>query len=91
MYRAPRLTQDYSVPYPAAAWRANIEGRAVVRVLVDRTGAPKDMRIVVTSGDADIDAAALESVRKSTFRAARCDDSPCAGVYFDLQDFWLNP
>jgi TonB family protein len=86
-YRAPVLTQDYYVPYPADALRGNVEGTAVVRVLIDPKGAPKDLSIVVASGNSAIDAAALESVRKSTFRPARCDGVPCAGVYFDLQDF----
>jgi len=89
VYRAPILTRDFYASYPTAALRAGIEGRAVVRVLVDTAGAPKDVRIVVTSGNADIDAAALESARKSAFRPARCDDSPCAGVFYDLQDYSL--
>lgn len=89
IYRAPVLTRDFNASYPTAALRAGIEGRAVVRVLVDPNGTPKDVRIVVTSGDADIDAAALESARKSSFRPARCDDAPCAGVFFDLQDYSL--
>jgi TonB family protein len=91
IYRAPVLTRDFNASYPTAAMRAGIEGRAVVRVLVDPNGTPKDVRIVVTSGDADIDAAALESARKSAFRPARCDDAPCAGVFFDLQDYELSP
>ena len=91
IYRAPVLTRDFNASYPTAAMRAGIEGRAVVRVLVDPNGTPKDVRIVVTSGDADIDAAALESARKSAFRPARCDDAPCAGVFFDLQDYMLSP
>ena len=89
IYRAPVLTRDFNASDPSAALHAGIEGRAVVRVLVDPNGTPKDVRIVVTSGDADIDAAALESARKSEFRPARCDDAPCAGVYFDLQDYSL--
>jgi TonB family protein len=91
IYRAPVLTRDFNVSYPTAAMRAGIEGRAVVRVLVDPKGTPKDVRIVVTSGNADIDAAALESARKSAFRPARCDDARCAGVFFDLQEYMLSP
>lgn len=87
VYRAPLLTRDYYASYPMAALRAGIEGRAVVRVLIDPTGKPANVRIVVTSGNADIDAAALESARKSMFRPARCDDTPCQAVYYDLQDY----
>jgi TonB family protein len=87
IYRAPVLTRDFNASYPTAALRAGIEGRAVVRVLVDPNGTPKDVRIVVSSRNADIDAAALESARKSAFRPARCDDAACAGVFFDLQDY----
>ncbi|HEY5094293.1 MAG TPA: energy transducer TonB [Candidatus Eremiobacteraceae bacterium] len=87
VYRAPLLTRDYYTSYPMAALRAGIEGRAVVRVLIDPTGTPANVRIVVSSGNADIDAAALESARKSAFRPAHCDDTPCQAVYFDLQDY----
>lgn len=87
VYRAPLLTKDYYASYPMSALRAGIEGRAVVRVAIDSTGMPANVRIVVTSGNADIDAAALESARKSEFRPARCDDTPCAAVYYDLQDY----
>jgi TonB family protein len=87
IYRAPVETRDFTVPYPTEPWREGIEGRAVVRATIDTTGAPKDVRIVVTSGNADLDAAALESVRKSAFRSARCDDLPCPGVYYEVQDF----
>jgi TonB family protein len=87
IYHAPVLTRDYNAPFPTDPWRAGIEGRAVVRATIDPTGAPKDVRIVVTSGNADLDAAALASVRKSAFRPARCDDAPCPGVYYEVQDF----
>jgi TonB family protein len=89
VYHAPVMTNDFYVPYPTAPWRDNIEGRAVVRAIIDTTGAPKDVRIAVSTGNAELDAAALESVRKSKFRSARCDDAPCQGVYYDLQDFAL--
>jgi TonB family protein len=89
IYRAPVLTRDFDAPYPTTPWRDGIEGRAVVRATIDPTGAPKDVRIVVTSGNADLDAAALASVRKSAFRPARCDDAPCPGVYYEVQDFAL--
>jgi TonB family protein len=89
IYHAPVLTHDFIVPYPTTPWRENIEGRAVVRATIDTTGAPKDVRIVVSSGSADLDAAALESVRKSSFRSARCDDTPCPGVFYEVQDFAL--
>ena len=86
-YRAPVLTQDFYVPYPTTAWRANIEGTAVVRAVIDPTGIPTNARIVVASGNAEIDAAAIESVQKSKFRPAHCGDAPCAGIYFDLQEY----
>jgi TonB family protein len=87
IYHAPVVTRDFNVPYPITPWRDGIEGRAVVRATIDPSGAPKDVRIVVTSGNADLDAAAIEAVRKSSYRGARCDDVPCPGVYYGLQDF----
>ena len=90
IYHAPQIIKEFDAPYPDAAFRANAGGRAVVRVLINAAGAPQDPRIVVSSGNDAIDAVALENVRKSTYRAARCDDAPCSGVYFDLQDYWLT-
>ncbi len=87
IYHAPALTRDYNAPYPTESLREGIEGRAVVRATIDVNGAPKDVRIVVTSGNAALDAAALESVRKSAFRSARCDDAPCPGVFYEVQEY----
>jgi TonB family protein len=89
VYHAPVLTRDFVVPYPRAPLGDNVEGVAVVRTTIDPMGAPKDVRIVVTSGNADLDAAAVEAVRKSAFRPARCDNAPCPGVFYEVQEFTI--
>lgn len=57
--------------YPAAARRAGREGRAVLRVVVSRTGEGRDVRIAESSGTASLDEAALAAVRLWRFAPAR--------------------
>jgi len=90
-YRAPRLTRQYAVDYPKRAIERRVQGVVVVAVDVLPSGAVKDARVVVSSGDADIDAAELLSMSRSTFTSARCDDEPCDGVYVDREEYSLPP
>ena len=87
MHRAPVLVNLVSVGFPLRALRARAEGVVVVRVDIDSHGAIKSTRVLVSSGNADIDAAEIESMHKSTFRAARCGDDPCDGVFLDRESY----
>lgn len=54
--------------YPPAAVHAREQGTVVLRVLVDASGAPQRVEIARSSGHADLDAAARESVARARFR-----------------------
>ncbi len=89
-YRAPRLARQAAVEYPKGAIRDRAQGVVVVRVVVGVAGAVKDARVILSSGNADIDAAETQSMRQSTFRPARCDGVPCEGVFLDREDYSLD-
>jgi TonB family protein len=76
---APKLVSAIvSHPLPAGA------GIAIVRVTIDAQGRVADEKVVVPSGDGDVDRWVLENIRKSTFLPATCAGVPCAGVYLDI-------
>lgn len=53
--------------YPARALRRHKEGTVLVRLRIDKTGAPQEVRILRSAGR-DLDAAAKDAVLSSTFR-----------------------
>jgi len=57
--------------YPPLAKRLNIEGRSIVRVLVNPSGKPEQIELVQSSGSTLLDRAALNAVRRWTFIPAR--------------------
>lgn len=89
-HRAPRLLSQAPVDYPKRAIADRAQGVVVVRIDVSLAGYPKDIKIVVSSGNSDLDNAEIQSMRKARFRPARCDGQPCDGVYFDREEFTLD-
>lgn len=65
-------------PYPAAAARRGAEGETRVRVLVGIDGRPTRTQLARSSGDRDLDRAALAAVRSWRFRPAQAAGSPVA-------------
>lgn len=63
---------SYLVPpelvYPLASRRAQEEGRAWVRLLVDASGAPQQVRLETSSGHPRLDEAALATATATRFR-----------------------
>lgn len=57
--------------YPPAALRQGIEGRVLVRVLVDANGQPAAVELAESSGSRLLDDAALETLRRWRFQPAR--------------------
>ncbi len=54
--------------YPTASQRLREEGTVQVRVLVDARGTPQQMALARSSGFAQLDAAALATVRATRFK-----------------------
>jgi TonB family protein len=69
----------YSIPdaeYPEAARKAHIEGLAAVEALVGTHGGTEDVRLYKSSGNAELDQAAVAAARKAKFRPAMSRDVP---------------
>jgi TonB family protein len=56
--------------YPQAAVDQRVEGTTSVAILVDTDGSPGEVRVLHTSGDPELDEAAVRAVRQWTFTAA---------------------
>ena len=76
--------------YPPLAKQLNIEGRAVIRILVNPSGTPDQVELAQSSGSAVLDRAALNAVRRWIFIPARQGTTPVAAwvevpIRFHLQ------
>jgi TonB family protein len=88
-FRAPRLVRQFAVDYPKRALSQHAQGVVVVAVDLSEAGTVSHVRVVVSSGNADIDAAEMLSMRRSTFEPARCAGLACASVYVDREEYSL--
>lgn len=62
--------------YPETAKREGQEGKVMVLVIVDEEGRPKSSRVLVSSGVASLDRAAVDNIqRRCRFHAARRGDN----------------
>lgn len=80
-----------AVVYPEVQRRAGIQGTAFVQFVVSETGAVRDVEVARSSGDAGLDAAAVEAVESVTFRPGTKDGEPTpvqfvVPVRFELPD-----
>jgi len=88
-HRAPRLVHQAAMDYPHRAIANHAEGVVIVAVDVAASGAVKSARVLLSSGNSDIDDAEVQSMRRSTFRPARCAGEPCAGLFLDREEYAL--
>jgi protein TonB len=71
--------QPVNIPvptYPDMARSAGIEGQAVVEALVGTDGSVGDARILKSSGNSSLDAAAVDAAMRSKFTPAKQRDKP---------------
>lgn len=76
------LTTHTSFNYPPEAYNQGIEGKVVVRLLVNKKGQVIDTKILRSSGYEILDDAALKMVRSSVYEPGTIE-----GV---VSDFWLH-
>lgn len=86
-YSAPVLQHEGNADYPPTIK----EGDAFLRVSVDKNGAVSDAVIFVTSGDPQLDRAALVSARHDIFTPASLDSTPVSAVVFLREEFRQLP
>ena len=64
-------TKNPRPPYPLAAFQARIEGRVIVKVHVMADGKPAEIQLLQTSGSAQLDKSALDTLAKWELQPAR--------------------
>lgn len=64
-------TKNPRPPYPPAAFQARIEGRVIVKVHVMADGKPSEIQLLQTSGSAQLDKSALDTLAKWELQPAR--------------------
>jgi TonB family protein len=67
------LFADVPIEYPLHMWDQDMEGETILRVRVDDVGAIDSVEVVVSSGYASFDSAAVEGARDLRFTPARRD------------------
>ena len=73
VYNAAYL-ENPAPSYPPLARRAHEEGKVLLRVLVSARGTAENAEVKASSGSARLDAAALDTVKRWRFVAARQGD-----------------
>ncbi|MGH8062510.1 MAG: energy transducer TonB [Pseudoxanthomonas sp.] len=76
------LASNQAPKYPPQALRSGVEGSVSVRVEVDPSGVPTDVKVVERSGERsrDLDRAVTDAVRKWRFEPAMKDGKAVAGA-----------
>lgn len=75
--REPQVVNEVKAPYPEEARRAGIEGGVVLSIRIDETGKVTQARVLSGPGYG-LNEAALEYIRRYTFRPAVKDGEPVA-------------
>src|SRR5450830_1037371 len=94
----PASAQDISVTlsvppqvaYPAVSRRAGEEGNVLLRVVVEKTGLPRSVEVVRSSGFPRLDQAAIEAYRKARFVPYMENGEPIEVVTTGTIRFQLN-
>lgn len=76
--------------YPRNAMQMSREGRVRVKVEIGADGVPTDSSLVESSGDRDLDRAALQGVRRWRFKPAMAHGTPVASDVTVPIEFKLN-
>jgi protein TonB len=73
----PVLEADFRIPYPPEARKAKVQGRVVMKLLIDGEG--KVRRAVLINGPGyGLNEAAVDAMKNFRFRPARVQDKPVA-------------
>lgn len=70
------LSAESPVEYPVEMWNQGVEGRALLRVLVNVEGGVDSVMLAESSGHGALDSAAMAGVRAMAFAPARRNGEP---------------
>ena len=86
-FSAPALLHEGTVDYPPT----RKQGQMYLRISVAKDGTVSDEQVYVSSGDSDLDRAALTGARSDQFAPARDGDTAVPSVYFQRIEFRQSP
>ena len=72
----PRIIKSYQPPYPSAERNAGVEGTVSIRFLIGTDGSVEDVTVTSSSGNANLDNAAVAACRKWRLLAAKTVQLP---------------
>lgn len=75
-FRSPRVIDERKLDYPLSAMLDKVEGNVVVGVFVSADGTAEEVRLLESSGNDDLDNAALEFAKGVKFEPALLDEEP---------------
>jgi periplasmic protein TonB len=73
----PILLNDFRIPYPPEAKKAKVQGRVLVKLLIDGKGSVRRAELISGPGYG-LNEAALDAMKNFTFKPARVQDQPVA-------------
>jgi periplasmic protein TonB len=76
--------------YPQRDIDWGVQGTVIILVTIGPDGSASDLRVWQSSGDADLDRAALEAARLSTFAPPEVDGQPATQTYRIIYTFYLD-
>ncbi|GAC1392474.1 MAG: hypothetical protein NVSMB31_10640 [Vulcanimicrobiaceae bacterium] len=84
-FTAPALVHVGSTDYPPT----KKEGDVFVRISVNKDGSVREATVFVSSGDGDLDRAAVVAAQHATYLPAKIDDVPVSAVAFYREEYRL--
>ncbi|HWM90056.1 MAG TPA: M56 family metallopeptidase [Thermoanaerobaculia bacterium] len=81
--KAPKVVNQMPPTYPASARDNKIEGTVVLNTVIDTQGQVRNPTVAESSGNADLDQEAVDTVAKWTFKPATLDGKPVE-VYYTI-------
>ena len=90
-FREPKVLHREPAVYPEEAKKNNREGEVEILVTISADGKLSAAQVNRSSGDASLDAAALDAVSKYTFRAAEKNGTPVEAQALLSIDWTITP
>ena len=81
--KPPKAIAKEQPEYPESAREAKAEGDVVLKIVIDEQGRVRNPTVSKSSGNADLDKSALETIAQWTFQPATLEGKPVA-VYFTI-------
>ncbi len=85
----PKALQTVSPVYPAEEKESKVEGQVVTEVVINEQGQVESVKVETSSGNANLDQAAVDAIRQWTFEPATLNGKPVAVFYRLTTNFEL--